>query len=103
MGEIPARNNRPGISDLIYLYDIQQNGSVLLFGDAWKNFQTRSDEATQMPEFARAVVPIAIFVAHIIIASFIISRIDSKLNQNYNSKLTIGTSTCYNKMHKKTQ
>ena len=90
MGEIPARNIEPGDSWLydLYIYDIQQNGSALLFGNAWKNFQTRSDEATQMPEFARAVVPISIFVAHIIIASFIINRIDSKLNQNYNSALT---------------
>ena len=88
MGEIPARNNDPEYSNDPYLYDIQQNGSALLFGDAWKHFQTRSDEATHMPEFARVAVPITIFVAHIFIASFIISRIDSKLNQNYNSALT---------------
>ena len=87
MGEIPARNNEPLISELIYLYDIQQNGSVLLFGDAWKHFQTRSDEATHMPEFARVAVPITIFVAHIFIASFIISRIEPRLNQNSNSEL----------------
>ena len=90
MEEIPARNFEPGDSDnLPYLYDIQQNGSVLLFGDAWKRFQTKSDEATQMPEFARVVVPVTIFVAHIIIASFIISRMEPRLNQNSNSKLTI--------------
>ena len=88
MGEIPARNNDPEYSDDPYLYDIQQNGSALLFGDAWKHFQTRSDEATQMPQFARAIIPIAIFVAHIIIASFIISRIEPRLNHNCNSKLT---------------
>ena len=88
MGQIPARNSRPADSDYLYLYDIQQDGSVLLFGDAWKHFQTRSDEATQMPQFARAFIPIAIFVAHIIIASFVISRIEPRLNQNCNSKLT---------------
>ena len=94
MGQITARNTVP---DFLYIYDIQQNGSVLLFGDAWKHFQTRSNEATQMPEIARAAVPIAIFVTHIIIASFIISRIEPRLNQNSN---LLETSSC-NKMHKK--
>ena len=89
MAQIPARNNRPGNSNELYLHAIQQNGSLLPFGDAWKHFQTKSDEATQMPEFARVVVPVTIFVAHIIIASFIISRIEPRLNQNSNSKLTI--------------
>ena len=85
MGQTQAKNH---MGTTTFIYDIQQNGSVLLFGDAWKHFQTRSEEATQMPEFARAVVPIAIFVAHIIIASFIISRIESRLSQNYNTKPT---------------
>ena len=79
MGQIPARDKYE--LRVRYLYDIQQDGSELLFGNAWKHFQTSSDEAKQMPEFARAAVPIAIFVAHIIIASFIISRIFSDFNQ----------------------
>ena len=76
MGQIPARNNDPAGSYLIYIYDIRSNGSMLLLGDAWENFRTRNDQVTEMPEFARAVVPITIFVGHIIITSFIISRID---------------------------
>ena len=104
MGKIPARNNHPGSQNYPYLYDIQPNGSQLRLGDAWENFKMKNDEPTQMPEFTRAVVPIAILMAHIFTASFIINRIGSKLNQNYNSKCTIFMLIHVNKMRQqKTQ
>ena len=71
MGQIPARNNDQFSYDFYNIYDINESDSLILFGDTWSQFQTRSDEVTQMPEFARATVPIAILMGHIITASYI--------------------------------
>ena len=88
-GQILARDHIPGNPNYPYIYDLQPNGSWIKFGDAWENFKRKDDEILQMPEFARALIPIAIFVAHILTASFIINRIGSKFNQNHNSIFNI--------------
>ena len=77
-GQIPARNHVSGYKDYLYLYNIQLNGTLDTLGSTWENFKTKSGEATQIPELARAAVPIAILVAHVITATFIINRIETK-------------------------
>ena len=69
-GQIPAKWH--------YFYNIQLNGTLDTLGHTWENFKTKSGEATQIPELARAAVPIAILVAHVITATFIINRIETK-------------------------